>query len=181
MSTVASRPLVLVGMMGTGKTSVGRVLASRLAARFVDLDEEVERRAGRRVADIFSEQGEEAFRTLESTALADVLADVSSNTDKNLVLSTGGGVVTRPHNRELLADRRLDVVLLETSIDELLGRLPTDDARPLLGDDRRAALQALWSAREDLYRGVAKVTVSTTGSNIDEVAQSVLRELRVAV
>jgi len=177
MSTVASRPIVLVGMMGSGKTSVGRALAARLGARFVDLDEEVERRAGRRVADIFSEQGEESFRTLESSVLEDVL----NSADANVVLSTGGGVVTKSHNRRLLADPRLDVVLLETSIDELLVRLPADDARPLLGDDRRAALDALWRARELDYRSVAKVTVPTTGSSIDDVVHSVLRELRVSV
>ena len=75
MNAMASRPIVLVGMMGAGKTSVGRVLASRLGGQFLDLDEVVERRAGRRVAEIFVEQGEVAFRALESAALADLLRD----------------------------------------------------------------------------------------------------------
>ena len=177
MSTVASRPIVLVGMMGAGKTSVGRVLASRLEVPFIDLDEEVERRTGRRVAEIFGAEGEGAFRALESRVLADVLGDAQAP----VVLSTGGGVVTTAHNRQLLADPRFDVVLLEASIDELSTRLPSDDARPLLRGDRREVLLSLWQEREVDYRTVAKVVVSTSGLSIDQVAQTVLRELRVAV
>jgi shikimate kinase len=182
MSMVASRPIVLVGMMGTGKTTVGRALAARLGAHFVDVDEEVERRDGRRVAEIFAADGEAAFRALESSVLGEVLRGVDTNLpDTNVVVSTGGGVVTTSHNRELLDDPSWDVVLLETSIDELLARLPMDDARPLLGADRRAALEALWRSREADYRRVATVVVQTTGLTIDEVTQSVLRELRVSV
>ena len=182
MSTVASRPIVLVGMMGAGKTSVGRALAARLGARFVDVDEEVERRAGRRVADIFATEGEAAFRALESSVLGEVLRGADTNLpESNVVVSTGGGVVTTPQNRDLLADPAWDVVLLDASIDELLSRLPLDDARPLLGVDRRGALEALWRSREADYRLVATKVVQTTGLTIDEVAQSVLRELRVSV
>lgn len=177
MSTVASRPIVLVGMMGAGKTSVGKLIADRLGISFHDLDHEVERRAGRQVAEIFTERGEEAFRALESDILSELVVGATSPT----VVSTGGGVVTIARNREILADPLLDVVLLEASIEELLERLPDDDARPLLRGDRRGALESLWSSREAQYRRVAKFVVSTNGLSLDEVAQAVLRELQVAV
>ena len=177
MSTMASRPIVLVGMMGAGKTSVGRLIADRLGVPFHDLDQEIEHRAGQRVAAIFAEQGEEAFRSLES----DLLSEILSRTTSQVVVSTGGGIVTIAKNRELLEDPNLNVVLLEASIDEILERLPADDARPLLRGDRRSALETLWQSREAQYRHVAKYVVRTTGLSIDEVAQAVLRELQVAV
>jgi shikimate kinase len=176
MSNLASRPIVLVGMMGAGKTSVGRVIADRLGVPFCDLDQEIERRTGKRVADIFSEQGEESFRSLESGLLSEVLGEV----DSPAVVSTGGGIVTIAKNREMLTDPTLNVVLLEASIDEILERLPDDDARPLLRGDRRSALESLWHSREAEYRRVAKFVVRTNGLSVDEVAQAVIRELQVA-
>ena len=177
MSTVASRPIVLVGMMGTGKTSVGRAIAEHLNIPFLDLDEEIERRAGKHVSEIFAEQGEGVFRLLESEALSDLVGRAASA----FVLSTGGGVVTVARNRELLSEPTLDVVLLEAPIDELLERLPTDDGRPLLRGDRREALESLWLSREDHYRRTARVIVQTEGLSVEEVARSVLRELQVAI
>lgn len=168
---------MLVGMMGSGKTSVGRAIAEQLDIPFHDLDDEIERRAGKRVTEIFAEQGEGAFRLLESDALSDLVSHPASP----FVLSTGGGVVTIARNGELLSDPMLDVVLLEASIDELLERLPMDDRRPLLRGDRRGALESLWQSREEQYRRVAKVVVQTTGLSVEEVAQTVLRELQVAI
>ena len=177
MSNMASRPIVLVGMMGAGKTSVGRTIADRLGVPFYDLDQEVERRTGKRVATIFAEQGEEAFRTLETELLSELL----SRPNSPVVVSTGGGIVTIARNREMLNDPTLNVVLLDASIDEILERLPDDDARPLLRGDRRSVLESLWRSREAEYRRVAKFVVQTNGLSIDEVAQSVMRELQVAV
>jgi shikimate kinase len=176
MSNLAGRPIVLVGMMGTGKTSVGRVIADRLGIDFHDLDQEVERRSGKAVATIFAEQGEEAFRALES----DLLGEILSRANSPVVVSTGGGIVTIAKNREMLTDPTLNVVLLEASIDEILGRLSDDDVRPLLRGDRRSALESLWRSREADYRLVAKFVVQTNGLSVAEVAQAVLREIQVA-
>jgi shikimate kinase len=88
--------------------------------------------------------------------------------------------VTIAKNREMLTDPTLNVVLLEASIDEILGRLSDDDVRPLLRGDRRSALESLWRSREADYRLVAKFVVQTNGLSVAEVAQAVLREIQVA-
>ncbi len=171
MSGGASRPIVLVGMMGTGKSIVGEALSRRLEIPFVDLDEVIERRDGRSVQEIFAEEGESRFRQLESQSLGDILA----STDSPFVLATGGGVVTISENRDLLIDSPSSVVLLEASIDELARRLAGDRSRPLLAGDVHTALQSLWTAREAQYREVSDVVVSTDGHTVDEVADLVIK------
>lgn len=170
MSERASRPFVLVGMMGTGKTAVGETLSRRLQVPFVDLDQIIERRDGRSVQEIFAEEGESRFRHLESQSLGDILA----STESPFVLSTGGGVVTVAENRQMLNDSSCNVVLLVASIDELARRLADDQSRPLLAGDVRTALQSLWSAREGQYREVSHVVVSTDGHTVEEVTNLVI-------
>lgn len=173
MSVGASRPIVLVGLMGAGKSIVGETLSRRLQVPFVDLDDVIERRDGRSVREIFAEEGESRFRQLESQSLGDILA----STESPFVLSTGGGVVTVSENRALLNDSSCNVVLLEASVDELLQRLADDRSRPLLAGDMRAALESLWGAREAQYREVSDVTISTDGHSVEEVADLVIEAM----
>jgi shikimate kinase len=148
------RHVVLVGPMGVGKTTVGRRLARELQRPFADADEQLELRAGRTIPAIFRDDGEEAFRRLESEVLADLLGCAHA-----LVLAAGGGVVMRTENRALLG-RRAFVVWLRASAGFLAARAdPTH--RPLLaGDaDPAAALQRLIAIRAPLYEEVADAVV----------------------
>ncbi|HKA85984.1 MAG TPA: shikimate kinase [Acidimicrobiales bacterium] len=149
-----SRHVVLVGPMGVGKTTVGRRLARELQRPFADADEQVELRAGRTVPVIFRDDGEQAFRRLESEVLADLLGRPDP-----LVVAAGGGAVIRPENRALLG-RRAVVVWLRASPAFLAAR--ADPAhRPLLtGDpDPAATLERLVATRAPLYAEVADATV----------------------
>jgi shikimate kinase len=148
------RHIVLVGAMGVGKTTVGRRLARELQRPFADADEQLELRAGRTIPAIFRDDGEEAFRRLESEVLADLLGRVHP-----LVVAAGGGVVTRSENRALLR-RRAVVVWLRASAGFLAARADPSH-RPLLAGDSDPAitLARLIAARTPLYEEVADATV----------------------
>jgi len=162
--------LLLVGMMGAGKSTVGQLLADRLGWGYVDSDEDVVRRTGRTVAEIFATDGEPAFRTEESVALRDGLTQRGP-----VVVSVAGGAVLDPSNRALLADAGT-VVWLRARPDTLAARVGDGHDRPLLGDDPLAALERLAAAREPLYAGLADVTVDVDDRTPAEVADQVLRE-----
>lgn len=159
--------LALVGLMGVGKSSVGRLLAARWGRPFVDLDRAVEDRAGAEVAQVFAERGEPGFRRLEAEVLDEVLS-----ADEPAVISCGGGVVTTPANRAALADRST-VVWLTASVEVLALRVGDGSSRPLLGDDPPGALRALAAEREPLYREVADHLVDTTDRAPAAVAERV--------
>jgi shikimate kinase len=148
------RHIVLVGAMGVGKTTVGRRLARELQRPFADADEQLELRAGRTIPAIFRDDGEEAFRRLESDVLADLLRAAHP-----LVVAAGGGAVTRPENRELLG-RRAFVVWLRASPAFLAARADPIHRPLLAGDpDVTATLERLVDARAPLYEEVADATV----------------------
>jgi shikimate kinase len=148
------RHVVLVGLMGTGKSTVGRRLAKELARPFADVDEQVELRAGRVIPRLFEEQGEEAFRRLEAEVLAELL-----DRPEPLVVAAGGGAVTRAENRARLTGGRSVVVWLQASPAFLAARTdPTH--RPLLaGGDPAGALERLLAERRPLYERVADIAV----------------------
>jgi shikimate kinase len=160
----------LVGMMGAGKSAVGRPLAAALGYRFIDADAALEVAAGRPIPEIFAEEGEASFRTLE-TAVLDGIAGWHS-----LVVATGGGVVTRPENWGHM--RQGVVVWLETSEEELLRRLAADRSpRPLLEDpDPATRLRELLARRRPLY-AQADLTVRQAGGPPEAVALQVLEAL----
>lgn len=162
--------LVLVGLMGVGKSTVGRALAARLGRPFVDTDAMVEARAGRSVRDIFAQQGEAAFRDLESEVLHDVLGG-----DEPLVVAAAGGVVLREQNRAELRRRADRVVWLRADPALLVERVRAGGHRPLLDDDPEGTLRRLESEREPLYREVADAVVSVDGRTVHEVVEAVLR------
>ena len=158
--------VVLVGFMGSGKSSVGRELARRFRAPFVDVDERIESAAGCRIRDLFGREGEPAFRVREKAALREVLSV------RGCVVATGGGAFADEENRVLLRSYA-PVVYLEAAVETLLERLAGDLGRPLLrGGDREEAVRELLSRREPGYR-TADVTVRTDGRTVQDVAGQV--------
>lgn len=149
--------VVLVGMMGSGKTTVGRRVARKLELDFVDTDEEVVTTSGRSIGDWFAEVGEDGFREAESEVLTRVLdAPVSR------VVSTGGGIVVAEANRKRLSDPRHTVVWLRAGPAFLASRFDRKaerKARPLLAEDPRAALERLDVERRDRYAEVADIVI----------------------
>ncbi|HYW03460.1 MAG TPA: shikimate kinase AroK [Gammaproteobacteria bacterium] len=163
--------IFLVGPMGAGKTTVGRRLAEATGYRFLDTDQEVERRTGVDISFIFDMEGEEGFRRRERKVL-----DELSRLD-GIVLSTGGGAILDPDNRAMLNERGI-VVYLETTVDEQMRRTRFDRRRPLLQTaDPRARLTALLSERAPLYESVADLTIHTDGRRARSVARQIQREL----
>ncbi len=161
--------MFLVGFMGAGKTSVGIMLGQRLGWRFVDLDRQVEARAGRTVANIFRDLGEDAFRQMETETLA-ILLHALRDGDPTVV-ALGGGAFTLPVNRSLLEAAGAFVIYLDAPVDELRKRLGEDDAsRPLFLDAERFRL--LYEQRQPLYR-MAQYRVQTSGKTVAEVAREI--------
>lgn len=164
-----ARAVVLIGFMGAGKTSVGMTLSQRLGWRFVDLDRQIEARCGRTVATIFRELGEEAFRQMETDALAKLL-DALHDGDPTIV-ALGGGAFVQTANRSLLESAGVRVIYLDAPLDELRRRLGEDDhTRPLFAGAERFRL--LYEQRQQHYR-LAPHRVQTAGKSIVEVAREI--------
>jgi shikimate kinase len=163
--------IYLVGMMGAGKTTVGKLLARRLKRRFIDADHEIERRCGVRIPVIFDIEGEAGFRSRE----AQVIAELSAL--DGIVLATGGGAVLAPENRRLLASRGT-VVYLRAMPADLYQRLRHDKNRPLLATaDPLARLQELYKQRDPLYLEVADLVVETGRQNVQMLARELVTKL----
>ncbi|WP_018149865.1 shikimate kinase [Leeia oryzae] len=150
----------LVGLMGAGKTTVGRALAKRFDKQFYDSDHEIEARTGVRIATIFEIEGEEKFRERER----DMIAELSGL--NNIVLATGGGAILNPENRQCLKQRGL-VIYLRANVDDLYMRTKLDKNRPLLQTaNPRAKLQQLFDVRDPLYREVADMVIDTSRQTV---------------
>lgn len=162
--------LVLVGLMGVGKTTVGRRLADRLGRPFHDSDQMIEARTGRTVREIFADDGEEAFRDLEAQVLLEGLADPTPS-----VIAGAGGIVLRPENRAALAAHGGRVVWLRAEPSTLVDRVTGGGHRPLLDDDPAGTLARMQEAREGLYREVADVIITVDNRSIEDVVEAVLR------
>lgn len=162
--------LVLVGMMGVGKSTVGRMVAAVLDRPLFDSDEMIEERTGRTVREIWSSDGEAAFRTLETDTLLEAL-DASEPS----VIAAAGGVVLSDRNREALEAAEAHVVWLLADVDILVDRVRNGAHRPLLDDDPEDALRRLYAVRAPLYQEVADAIVSVDNRTPTEVAKAVLR------
>jgi shikimate kinase len=158
--------ILIVGMMGAGKTTIGRAVARRLGWRYYDNDELLERAAGKDTRAVQEQDGEAALRRAESAALTMALAEAGP-----LVAGVAGGVVTNPLDRARLQARY--VVWLRATIDTLVDRVAGTD-RPWLGDDPRATLTALYAGRADLYSSVASHVVDVDALPADAVAHLVV-------
>ncbi len=170
MSVVADRHLVLVGMMGSGKTTVGRALAGRLQRPFLDSDALIETAEGRTVRDIFETDGEEAFRAIESKVLREALAS-----EQIAVIAAAGGVVLRDENRAALRAAGARVVWLRADPATLVDRVRGGPHRPLLDGDPEGTLQRMYEHRADLYRQVADAIVTVDNRSVNDVVEAVLR------
>jgi shikimate kinase/3-dehydroquinate synthase len=163
--------IFLVGLMGSGKTTIGRVLAKKLNKRFIDSDHEIEARTGVSIPVIFEIEGERSFRQRE----ADVIRDLTARQD--IVLATGGGAILNPENRRYLKSRGT-VIYLRASTQSILQRTAHDKNRPLLQTvDPRKRLEELARQREPYYQEVADLVVETGRPNIHGIVQSILTQL----
>ena len=169
MSGVGRPRAVLVGPMGAGKTTVGRILAEQWGTGLRDTDHDIEAAQGRSISDIFVEDGEARFRELERDAVRAALAAHPG------VLALGGGAVLDPGTRAALAGHR--VVFLQVGLADAVKRVGLGTARPLLLGSVRAQVKKLLDERLPVYRAVATVTVPTDGKSAEAVAE----EVRAAV
>ncbi|MFE9402904.1 shikimate kinase [Streptomyces sp. NPDC006530] len=169
---MSTSPLVvLVGPMGSGKSTVGALLAERLGAPYRDTDADIVAAEGRPISDIFIEDGEPYFRALERDAVRLALAEHPG------VLALGGGAILDADTRALLAPH--PVVYLSMDVEEAVRRVGLNTARPLLAVNPRRQWRELMDARRHLYTEVARVVVATDERTPEEVAQAVLDALEL--
>lgn len=166
--------IVLIGFMGSGKSSVGRLVAGRMGFQFIDTDAVIVTRAGMEIPAIFESGGEERFREMETAALESLAAF------ERCVIATGGGIVLRKSNRELLRDLGF-VVWLTASEDVIFERVSRNSRRPLLQTENpRETVARLFAQREALYAGAAHFTVDTTKLARSSVVEGVIAAAREA-
>ena len=159
--------ITLTGFMGSGKTTVGKVLADFLGCPFMDLDDLVVKKAGKSIPDIFAQDGEPAFRQLEARLLRQTVEKYAENT---AVLALGGGAVTTPASASLLHEKTV-CIFLRATLDTLLERLAGETAGRPLADE---AMAARLTEREPLYEETAHVIIDTDGLAPDEVADEII-------
>ena len=161
--------VALIGMMGSGKSTVGFWLAQSEGLRFIDLDAAIEERQGRSIPEVFETEEEDGFRDLEHEELAECLSSTQP-----LLVSCGGGVVLRAENRALLRDSAW-VCWLRANIETLVQRVRAGENRPLLGDDLAEDLTAIGAARAGLYAETAHEIVDVDGLEAEQVAEQIRR------
>ncbi len=165
----ADRPVILIGFMGAGKSTVGRWLSRRLSWRFLDTDAMIEARAGMTVSRIFETRGEDAFRETESAVIGEL-----ARLRGPAIVSTGGGVPLREDNRRVLRNIGY-VVYLRVRPETVCRRLARDRSRPLLqGCDRNEKVTALLSARDPVYTETAHLTVDTDRKRPEQIGEEIL-------
>ena len=164
--------IFLVGLMGAGKTTIGKLLAKRLKKTFIDCDHELARRTGVKIPLIFELEGEAGFREREAALIKELAQR------QDLVLATGGGVVLRKENRDALAQNGT-VIYLNAKVEDLWLRTQHDKNRPLLQTvDPKAKLTELFAQRDPLYREIADIIVTSGQQNVQYAAREVERRLR---
>ena len=163
--------IVLIGFMGAGKTTVGRLLAAKLGVPFTDSDHVIEARAGKPIPQVFADDGEPAFRQLEHEVIADLLNGADT------VLALGGGAAAHAGTRAVLAAAAVPVVYLRVSYAQAMSRVGGDQGRPMLA---RADVARLHRDRDPLYAQAATLTVDAGSRTPDEIALDILTRLDAA-
>jgi shikimate kinase len=174
--------VVLVGVMGTGKSTVGSGIARDLQCSFVDLDAQITKSAKSTVSEIFARGGEAEFRSIEKDVLAAVLdnarAQIAQQTANSVVVATGGGAIISQTNRDKIASSADHVIWLDAHVNDLVKRTASSKTvRPLLANDPKQVLSALSGERAVLYEQVATAKIDTTGKQIEQVIDAVLQVL----
>jgi len=164
--------IVLVGPMGAGKSTIGRLLATELSLPFFDSDREIEARSGANIPWIFDVEGEEGFRRRETQTIIELLQE-----EGPIVLATGGGAIMRPENRTAISQSST-VIYLHTTIEQQLQRTSKDKNRPLLQNDNpKAVLENLFEIRDPLYREAADLIVKTDRQSPKSVVRLITKKL----
>lgn len=153
-------------MMGSGKSTVGKLVADHLGVPFYDTDSMVEERAGVSIAELWARVGEAGFRLMESEALRAVGPEP-------MIAAAGGGAVLDPENRALIS-RSMAVVWLRSDVATLVGRISDNESRPLLGDSPETVLTTLLARRAPIYAGLATHEMDTSTKTVDDVVSEVL-------
>lgn len=165
--------IVLVGPMGAGKSTIGRLLATELGLPFFDSDREIEARSGANIPWIFDVEGEDGFRRRETQTIIELLQE-----DGPIVLATGGGAIMRPENRQSISQSST-VIYLHTTIEQQLQRTAKDKNRPLLQNDNpKAVLENLFAIRDPLYRETADLIVKTDRQSPKSVVRLISKKLK---
>lgn len=168
--------IILIGFMGSGKTSVGKKLAKNMKLEFVDTDKMIEEQSHMKVSEIFEEHGEEYFRSMETLTLRQLL-----DCEERLVISVGGGLPIQPQNREYLKMLG-SVIYLKASTQTLTERLKGDKSRPLLAEDPDESLSEkidrLKSGREDIYKEVADFEIATDNKGFRKIIEEIKKNVR---
>lgn len=166
------RNIILIGPMGSGKTSTGRVLAKEINHVFLDTDEEVTRRTGVSIAYIFDIEKESGFREREYQALKSLMKN------ENSVIATGGGIVTHKQSRKLIKNHA-NIVYLKTGIQKQIERATVSENRPLLIDtDPEKKLKELMLTRAPLYEEISNIKINTDKKTPKELALEIIEQLR---
>ena len=167
-----NKKIFLVGLMGSGKTTIGKFLAKKLNYYFIDSDLLIEEKTGVKVPLIFEYEGETGFRKREAKILSEVVEK------ENIVLSTGGGIILAKENRQKLSNNGF-VIYLNADIEELVERLTGDKNRPLLKNvDIRSKLCELLDQRSALYESVADYIINTKNKRVSEIASEIIENLK---
>ena len=165
--------IFFIGLMGAGKTTVGKILAKHLNKHFYDTDVEIEKRTGVKIPVIFDLEGEAGFRKRETAVIQELV------TQHNIVMATGGGAVIAPENRELLKANG-HVIYLRANVTELWHRTRNDKHRPLLQNvDIRAKLEQLYAERNPLYTEVATHIIDTGNQPVNSIIAKIQSELNL--
>ncbi|SFA96439.1 MULTISPECIES: shikimate kinase [unclassified Bacillus (in: firmicutes)] len=165
------KTIFLIGFMGSGKTTVGKLLSKKMKIPVCDTDQEIVREKGTSITNIFETIGEEGFRLLETKKLKEMPL-------RDYIVTTGGGVILRQENREWMIENGT-VVFLDTEPDEILNRLKADTTRPLLQGDMEERIQKLWTLRQHLYLETGHIRIHTTGKLLEAIVEEIKERLEI--
>jgi len=162
--------IILIGFMGVGKTTIGKIIAKKLKLNFVDMDNYIEKTEGKSISKIFEEYGEQQFRELESESLKDLIKS------DNIVISTGGGIVNTKENSEILKKEKI-VIFLDANTQTILNNLSKEiDKRPLLSNSNNVenTISNLLNERYEKYNSICDIKININEKNIEEVVSQIL-------